>query len=197
MQKVKDLILYQVATDRNYKVGDKIYFGETPNGQMKIFDFSFNKNGKPLHELGFRSANKGIFKNKQLQLDMAIALQNYDLFMREIALEKVRQEQFPELPSRFYCMYLSECKEDAIKNLDLMANKNLNKKYQAVAVKLNGQIFCVKDFGIGRPGLSFNEYKKLAEKYWSQDQSSKTKTKEILFIGEAEIVEILKEIDNM
>ena len=23
--KVKDLILYQVATDRNYKVGDKIY----------------------------------------------------------------------------------------------------------------------------------------------------------------------------
>lgn len=74
-----------------------------------------------------------------------------------------------------------------------MANKNLNKKYQAVAVKLNGQIFCVKDFGIGRLGLSFNEYKKLAEKYWSQDQNSKTKAKEFLFIGEAEIVEILKE----
>ena len=30
MQKVKDLILYQVATDRNYKVGEKIHFGETP-----------------------------------------------------------------------------------------------------------------------------------------------------------------------
>lgn len=193
MQKVKDLILYQVATDRNYKVGDKVYFGETPNGQMKIFDFSFNKNGKPLHELGFKSANKGIFKNKQLQLDMAIALQNYDLFIREIALEKVRQEKFPELPSRFYCMYLSEYKEDALKNIDIMVNKNLNKKYQAVTVKLNGQIFCVKDFGIGRLGLSFNEYKKLAEKYWSQDQNSKTKSKEILFIGEAEIVEILKE----
>ena len=39
MEKVKDLILYQVATDRNYKVGDKIYFGEKPNGQIKIFDF--------------------------------------------------------------------------------------------------------------------------------------------------------------
>ena len=92
MEKVKDLILYQVATDRNYKVGDKIYFGEKPNGQIKIFDFSFNKQGKPLHELGFKTAKKGIFKNKQLQLDMAIALQNYDLFMREIALEEVRQE---------------------------------------------------------------------------------------------------------
>lgn len=31
MEKVKDLILYQVATDRNYKVGDKIYFGKTLN----------------------------------------------------------------------------------------------------------------------------------------------------------------------
>ena len=194
MEKVKDLILYQVATDRNYKVGDKIYFGEKPNGQIKIFDFSFNKQGKPLHELGFKTAKKGIFKNKQLQLDMAIALQNYDLFMREIALEEVRQEKFPELPSRFRCMYLSESKEDVFKNLDIMANKALNKTYQAVAVKLNGEIFCVRDFSIGRPGLSFNEYKKLAEKYWSQDQNSTTKAKEILFVGEAEIVEILKEV---
>ena len=163
MKNVKDLILYQVATDRNYKVGDKIYFGEKPNGQIKIFDFSFNKQGKPLHELGFKTAKKGIFKNKQLQLDMAIALQNYDLFMREIAMEEVRQEKFPELPSRFRCMYLSESKEDVFKNIDIMANKTLKKTYQAVAVKLNGKIFCVRDFSIGRPGLSFNEYKKLAE----------------------------------
>lgn len=32
MKNVKDLILYQVATDRNYKAGDKICFGEKPNG---------------------------------------------------------------------------------------------------------------------------------------------------------------------
>lgn len=32
---VKDLILYQVATDRNYKVGDKYTFGENPNGQWQ------------------------------------------------------------------------------------------------------------------------------------------------------------------
>ena len=192
MKNVKDLILYQVATDRNYKVGDKIYFGEKPNGQIKIFDFSFNKQGKPLHELGFKTAKK-YFKNKQLQLDMAIALQNYDLFIREIAMEEVRQEKFPELPSRFRCMYLSESKEDVFKNIDIMANKTLKKTYQAVAVKLNGEIFCVRDFSIGRQGLSFNEYKKLAVKYWSQDQNSTTKAKEILFVGEAEIVEILKE----
>lgn len=58
-------------------------------------------------------------------------------------------------------MYLSESKEDVFKNIDIMANKALNKTYQAVAVKLNGEIFCVRDFSIGRPGLSFNEYKNL------------------------------------
>lgn len=62
MKNVKDLILYQVATDRNYKVGDKIYFGEKPNGQIKIFDFSFNQQGKPLHELGFKTAKRAFLK---------------------------------------------------------------------------------------------------------------------------------------
>ena len=47
--KVKDKILYQVATDRNFKVGDKIHFGENFNGQTRIFDFSFNEEGIPLH----------------------------------------------------------------------------------------------------------------------------------------------------
>mgnify|MGYP005779470901 FL=1 len=47
---------------------------------------------------------------------------------------------------------------------------------------------------VARKGLSINQYKEQAVKYWSQDQNSKTKAKEILFIGEAEIVEILKEI---
>ena len=43
MEQVKDLILYQVATDRNYKVGDKLVFDKfTPNGQFsRVFKTSF------------------------------------------------------------------------------------------------------------------------------------------------------------
>ena len=36
MKKVKDVILYQVATDRDYKVGDILEFGENYNGQGNI-----------------------------------------------------------------------------------------------------------------------------------------------------------------
>lgn len=191
--KVKNKILYQVATNRDFKLGEKIHFGNETNGQMKIFDFSFNEYGKPLHELGFKKAKKGIFKNKNLEMKMAIALQNYDLFMREIALEEVRNEKYPNLPSRFKCMYLSETKEETLKNLEIMSKKGQG-QFQAIALKLCGELFYVKECGIGRLGVSFNEYKKLAEKFWSQNQHSAEKIKEILFVGDAEVVEILKEI---
>lgn len=191
--KLKNAILYQVATNRNFKVGDKIHFGEELNGQMKIFDFIYNENGTPFHELGFKNAKKGIFKDRELVLKMANAIANYDLFMREIALEEVRKEKFPTRPSRFKCMFLSENKDEAIKNWAMMSKKFPENQYQAVSVKLNGEAFYVKECGIGRPGASFNQYKQLAEKYWGQNQKSTEKTKEILFVGDAEIVEVLKD----
>ncbi len=191
--KLKNTILYQVATNRDFKVGDTIHFEENFNGQLKIFDFEFNENGNPLHGLGFQSAKKGIFKDKDLMYKMSNALGNYDLFMREIALEEVRKEKFPTRPSRFKCMYLSETVEETIKNWEIMTKKFPENHYQVVAVKLNGEAFYVKDCVIGRPGVSFNQYKQLAEKYWGQNQKSAEKTKEILFIGDAEIVKIIKD----
>lgn len=194
--KVKDLILYQVATDRNYKIGDKIYFGDEPNGQeYNCLNLSFNKGKEPFHKLGFDNANKGIFKNKDLIIDMSKALSNYDFIMREFAMEEVRRQQFSHLPSRFRCMFLSDEADICLNNLDEFVNRGAGKNLQAIKVKVNGEAHFVKDFGINRLGLSFNDYKKEAFKYWSQNQNSSAATKEILFIGEVEIIEILKEIN--
>jgi len=192
---VKDLILYQVATDRNYKVGDKLYFGEESNGQeFNCFNLKFNKDGQPLHKLGFDNAKKGIFKNKSLMIDISKALNNYDFIMREFALEEVRRQKFPNLPSRFKCMFLSEDEDTCLNNLESMLNRTKGKHFQVIKVKVNGKAHFVKDFAMSRLGLSFNEYKQEAVKYWSQNQNSKSATKEILFVGEVEVVEILKEI---
>lgn len=192
--KVKDLILYQVATDRNYKVGDKIYFGNEPNGQeFNCVNLSFNKEGQPLHKLGFDNARKGIFKNKSLIIELSKALSNYDFIMREFALEEVRKQQFPNLPSRFRCMYLSEDEETCLHNLQGFINRGVGTSFQAIKVKVNGEAHFVKDYGVDRLGLSFNEYKEEAVKYWNQNPHSASATKEILFVGDVEIVEILKE----
>lgn len=205
--KIKDQIYYHIATNRHFKVGDKVHFGNQPNGQARIFDFSYIKNGEPLHKLAFNNANRGIFKDKNLTFELSKALANYDLFVREIALEEVRKEKFPNLPSRFYCMFLSETKEDMLntfnkykkiknsnKAFKSLAVRNNDDTYQALSVKLNGEAFFVKDYHISREGISYNDYKKKAIEFWSQNQSSKNSTKEILFIGDAEIVEVLDEI---
>ena len=44
--------------------------------------------------------------------------------------------------------------------------------------------------------MSFNEYMKEAVEYWSQDQNSNAATKEILFVGDVEVIEILKEYNK-
>ena len=194
---VKDLILYQVATDRDYKVGDIIHFGDEPNGQeFNCLNLSFNKEGQPLHKLGFDNAKKGIFKNKNLIFDLSKALSNYDFIMREFALEEVRKQQFPHLPSRFRCMFLSEDADTCLHNLQGFVNRGAGSILQAIKVRVNGEAHFVKDYGVSRLGLSFNEYKNEAIKYWSQDQHSTSATKEILFTGYVEIVEILKEVNT-
>ena len=196
--KVKDLVLYQVATNRNYKVGDKCVFGEADNGQAyNIYNTVYqDENHQPWHVAGFNSLKKGIFKNKKLLIDLSLALDKYDFAFREIALEEVRREQFPHLPSRMKCMFLTDDKKECLENLPKFASKAYGSHYQAVAVKVSGFVFYARDFGVGRLGLSINQYKEQAVKYWSQDQNSTNKTKEILFIGEAEIVEILGEINT-
>ena len=193
---VKDMILYQVATDRNYKVGDIIHFGDEPNGQeFNCLNLSFNKEGQPLHKLGFDNAKKGIFKNKNLIFDLSKALSNYDFIMREFALEEVRRQQFPHLPSRFRCMFLSEDADTCLHNFQGFINRGAGSNSQAIKVRVNGEAHFVKDYGVGRLGLSFNEYKNEAIKYWSQDQHSTSATKEILFTGDVEILDIFKEYD--
>ena len=75
-------------------------------------------------------------------------------------------------------------------------NRGAGKNFQAIKVKVNGEAHFVKTFGITRSGLSFNEYMKEAVEYWSQDQNSNAATKEILFVGDVEVIEILKEYNK-
>lgn len=200
--KVKDLILYQVATDRDYKVGDILTFNkDIPNGQSnRVYNTDFRLNGNrpsdEMYEVAKRKFKK--FKSKEDIYSIAHILEYYDVSVKEIALEEVRKEQFPNLPSRLHCMYLSLSKDIALKNLKSMAEsreKN-GKRFQAVAVKLNGTIFKAGKVYMSREGQSYNYYKEKAVSYWKQKGLKDEEVKEVLFEGTAEIIEILKEYNN-
>ncbi|MBO5394923.1 MAG: DUF2441 domain-containing protein [Clostridia bacterium] len=199
---VKDLILYQVATDRNYKVGDKINFNNTTtNGQYnRVYNTKFTLNGNRASDEMYRAAKRKFrkFKHQEDVYEIAHKLEAYDVCVKELALEQVRLQRFKELPSRLHCMYLSLNKEIALQNIESMASnrEKLGKHFQAVAVKLNGKIFKAGRVYMSREGESFAHYLKKAEEYWSQSNLKDEEIKEILFEGEAEIIEILKEIKH-
>lgn len=193
--KVKDLILYQISTDRNYKVGDKLTFGKVYNGQgNRILNTKFNDGKNAMYKLGFNYADsKNIFKKKDLVINLCKTMQESDFVLRELAVEEVRKAKYPNLPSRLRCMFLSDTKQVVLDNLKTFHLKGVGKHFQAVAVKLTGELFYAKSVALPRNGLSYGEYMEIADKYWSQDQDSAESIKEILFEGKAEIVEIIEE----
>ena len=200
MQKVKDIVLYQVATDRNYKVGDKLLFDKSiPNGQyQRVFNSTFLKGEKRLSDTVYESANRKFkkFKKNEDIYDIAHALEFYDVITKELAIEEVRQKYFEKYPSRLHCMYLSATKDIVLKNIKNFAQsrEKKGKHFQAVAVKLNGIIFKAGKVYMSREGQSYQHYKQKAYDYWSQQDVRDDEIKEILFEGQAEIVEILDEI---
>lgn len=198
MEKVENLILYQVATDRYYKIGDKIIFDSTTNnGQYeRVFNSTFQKNNKGMSDFVYSSANKKFLKIKRDDLyDIAHCLDFYDVAIKELALEEVRKELFPIFPSRLHCMYLSISKDIVLQNMKSMINSNEKKRtfFQAIAVKLNGNIFKTGKINILREGQSYNYYKNKAKDYWSQTDVKDDEIKEILFEGTAEVIEIFDE----
>lgn len=195
MKEVKDLILYQVATDRNYKVGDILTFGKSLNVQGKrTYYTSFTKENISWHQKGFEYANsKKILKDKNLVISLSKNLAEADFVIRELAMENARKDVAPAAPSRLSSMFLTAEKDNALNGVENFYKKGFGTHFQAVAVKLNGVIH-IGYKGIGRFGKSYQEYYDLATKYWTQPQDKMEGADEILFEGTAEVVEIFKEV---
>ena len=194
--KVKDLIMYQISTDRRYKVGDKLEFGKEYNfqGQRVLNGAKLEK--RRTYDEGYSFVDsKKIFANKNLVLRLSEQLEEYDFTLRELAFEEVRKIEFKDYPSRLKCMYLIDNKESCLKNLKNFHHKGHGTFFQVVAVKLNGNVFYATSKNVRRSGFSFNDYYEMAREYWSQDQKSNLPINEILFEGKAEIVEVIEEYE--
>ena len=191
--KVKNMICYQIATNKNYELHQKLMFGKETNGQAKkILNFStINEKGR-IATQGFEILNSKK-QSKNVLLNLCLALEESDFIIRELAFEHIRKTEFKKMPSRFHCLFLVDDKNVCLKNFYEFIKKDKSKKYQMVAMKLNGNIFYAKDTPISKRGLSILEHFEEARKYWSQNQKSKKETKEILFEGKAEVIEIIKQ----
>ena len=106
--------------------------------------------------------------------------------MRELALESIRKEYYPEYPSRLNCLYLTDKLEDAIKWVDIL-KRNKKNAVQILTLKVSGNIFEGDGSLMKRLNLSYNEHLENAKMYWSNATDNKD---EILFTGTATVIDI-------
>ena len=104
---------------------------------------------------------------------------------REEALEEVRKEKYPNLPSRYHCIWV--CDE---KSLDFWLKK-LNENSTIYKLLLNGELFKSSDSFLPEDGETKKKQKSEADKYWNPVfiNDDEEKTAEYLFQGKVKILE--------
>lgn len=176
---MNEIFAYHVVTEKPMYSGQHIFFDanhhnavwQRVNDKLDIVNDIYLKPGK--------------YENIELEHHTSVAL-------RELALEKIRAEKYPNYPSRMACLYVSETIEEAEKWFDYFLSLG-RPTFQIVKLKIEGNVFygdAEKCFD-GR--LTEEENLILAEKYWSNSDFNRSSIKEMLVDGDIEVVEILKD----
>lgn len=111
--------------------------------------------------------------------------------LRELALEKVRANKFPNYPSRMACLYVSKTLKEAEKWFDYFISLG-RPTFQIVKLKVNGNVFYGDAENCFDARLNEQENLMLAEQYWSNKSFNNNSIIEILVDGDIKVVEILK-----
>ncbi len=191
---VKDKILYQ-ATNWDYKVGDKIYFGRKRNFQaVRAFDRKFIMSNGEYAALYLYDKVKSKKKLNALELkEINNVMFDYAYCIREYAYEYCRKKYFPKCPSRLKGMFCCDNVKDAkcyLNTAKAKNNQSINAK--VIKVKLNGKLLKTSN-NFNRRDCTFDEFVENAKKYFNGvDEKFHDASVEYLFEGWAEIVDIIK-----
>lgn len=172
---------YHVVTDRPMAAGQKIIFDDTHHSGvyqrvMALADTAADVCAHP---------EKYEFPLPH-HLDVAI---------RELALEQVRLEKFPQYPSRMACLYVSRELEEARRWGEYFARIG-RPTYAIVEIRTNGRVFCGDACNCFDGTGDQAENLRKAEHYWlNLPNEDGEPIYELIIDGELEIVRIVEEIN--
>lgn len=182
---MEEFTAYHVVTERPMSVGQHIIFDEEHHsgvytrvmGKLSIVEDIYNDPEK--------------YEGQELEHHVSVAL-------RELALEEVRKEKYPEYPSRMSCLYVSESFEEAERWAEYFMKLG-RPVYSIVKLKIHGNKFIGDAEKCFKASVNRQNNLKLAERYWQNrfDADGKTPVKEILVDGDIEVVEIVQNIKEM
>lgn len=178
---MKSYYVYHVVTERPMTLGQKIVFDDTHHSG--VYSRVYEK--LSLVEDIYKDPKK--YDGVELDHHTKVAL-------RELALEKVRREDYPDYPSRLASLYVSKELEDSKSWADLFISLN-RKVYQIVLLKVDGNMFTGDANNCFDGTTSESENLKLAKRYWENEMNLKNEKPiyETLVNGNIEVIEIIKE----
>lgn len=193
--KEDELYVYHIVTRKKMSLGQIINFDK--NQKNTLYSFFFEKEQLNSKGEDFIQILKGHYTNDGLNLNKEnaqVAMKYVDLTIRsirEVVVEMVRLQEYPEYPSRLSCLYATKSYEDALKWKELFNSYN-RKVLQIVKLRVIGNSF--EGDGNLLPkedGSPFAQKIKQAREYWNGNV--KNELPEILINGKIEVVEIIDE----
>lgn len=177
------MTFYHVVSDKPKFVGQRFKVDEEhPNGvyervheQMKIVE--------------------DIYKNPEKYEGTELS-HSVDVALRELALEKVRKEKYPQYPSRMAALYVSKTYEEAERWADYFARLG-RPTYSVAKIEVNGRFYHGDAYKCFDGTVSEEDNLRQAEIYWlnGPNEDGHEPIVEVLVDGEIEVVEIMKEIN--
>lgn len=173
---------YHVVTERPMEQGQLLSIGES--WESGVYRRVMEK--LPVVEQIYNAPKS--WEGKEIEHHTMVAL-------RELALEQVRRERFPQYPSRLHCLYVSESLEES-RQWGMFFAQLGRPTYHIVKLEISGRKF------VGNANLCFqgtpNQERnlELAGSYWqvSPDPSGERPVWEILVDGKVRVAEIVEEI---
>ncbi|MFB5087691.1 DUF2441 domain-containing protein [Psychrobacillus sp. PGGUH221] len=188
-----ELYVYHIVTRKKMSLGQIISFDK--NQRNTLFSFFFerqqlNSKGEDFFRiLQEHYSNEGLNLNKE-NADVVIKYADQTIrAIREVIVEMVRLQEYPEYPSRMSCLYATKNYEDVLKWKELFDSYN-RKVLQIVKLRVIGNAF--EGDGNLLPkedGVPFSQKIEQARQYWQGNV--KNELPELLIDGKIEVVEVI------
>lgn len=108
-----------------------------------------------------------IYKNPEKYEGIELS-HSVDVALRELALEKVRKEKYPQYPSRMAALYVSKTYEEAGRRADYFARLG-RPIYSVAKIEVNGRFYYGDVYKCFDGTISEEENLRQAEIYWLTD----------------------------
>lgn len=175
------LTAYHVVTDRPMQIGQHIIFDDR------------NHSGVYSRVMALADkANDVYYHPEKYPLPLEHHL---DVALRELAMEEVRMEKYPQYPSRMACLYVSRELEEARRWGEFFARIG-RPTYAVVELRITGRVFVGNACNCFDGTPDHEENLVSAEKYWQNAPNADGELIwEMLADGDIEVVRIVEEIN--